>query len=136
MGMAITEMDNILAFPDYFNKMINIYKSHLNPNMLKYWISLTDSSSIILHQKDNDPNYFILPDILPHGVYIKYPNNYFNDFDMLIIDPNQFKQILLQNGFQSYFSFVEDCIWNYGTYLSDFPVADTKEYKRKVYQIL
>ena len=133
---SMSQMNNILTFPHFMDIMIDYHKSYLNKEFIKYWISLNESSSIILYYKNESNNMYVIPNILPKGVYIDDINNYYGYDDMVILDVWQFKIILLSNGFQAYFKFIEDCICSYGNYLSDFGNYDTEEYRRHVYDIM
>jgi hypothetical protein len=80
---------------------------------------------------------FNIPEVLPFGLYVDLPDQYYgNNYDMIIIDPNQFKNILLKNGFHAYFSFLEETICSYGSYLSNFNTNESESYKEEVYTIL
>lgn len=136
MGVNMTESTyNLVDFKQYLHSFVDMYKPYLNTDMFDYWVSLKEDSSIILYN-DNDHNKYILPNVLPHGVYIKNPEHYCGNDEMIIMDVNQFKKILLKNGFHTYFSVIEEVICMYTSYLSKFNSNETERLKEEVYGIL
>jgi hypothetical protein len=141
MGMSVPAMNivnDIMHFSSYFNNILSLHKPYLNKNIFNYWISLKEDSSVVLYAI-GDNKYSIYDgeyNILPHGVYINDSSNYYGNDDMIIMDVDQFKRILLKNGFHFYFKFIEYCIYDYGLYLSEFDSDQTESLKHEVYGIL